>query len=128
MSVYDSYEKFIRRFVLVFAAILLFTGLDYLGHAYLEKNHSLEQVPQDYYKNKLIYGTIILFFASYLHKKGISIVTLITILALQLQYFKYYSATFNIYVLVLHYISLGLILYLFRKNGWIFDKTSKGAY
>lgn len=110
---------------------LIFTGLDYAGHLYLEKNASLEVVPSTYYTNKIIFGSALLligvFFIDWLSKKypilerpyyRTSALTLFVILLLQLRYaYQGYSLHFHILVLGLHYLALGIPLYFAEKKG-----------
>ena len=109
----------------VLISILVFTGLDYVGHTYLTFTNLL--VPNSYYLNKVIFGFIlgfIFYFVAwgirYLFFKedkqaGRIIWVLLVVFGLQARYLFFpassnYSntetATFNIVVIILHLITL----------------------
>lgn len=115
-----------KQFENIVIIILIFTLLDFLGHIYLEKNYSLEKIPDNYFLNKVLYGVPILVIAvwlwgnNYIRFQGeyakIFILTLIVVLALQFRYYNLYSKRFNYIVLILHYLILAPILYYFIEH------------
>lgn len=119
----------LRLALVAFLIICIFTALDYAGHKYLEKNNDLEQVPGAYYKNKVIFGSLLLFIGvfvvDWLRKKNTyldrpyykaSVLALFVILLLQLRYlYQGYFGTFHLYVIVLHYFALMPLIYFTQK-------------
>lgn len=107
--------------------ILIFTHMDFIGHRILQSQYNLEIVPQNYYINKIIYGTLILTIAIFLWDRGYIrfsntiygktfVLSTITVLALQLRYYNLYSSRFNIVVIILHYVILASLLYYFIEK------------
>jgi len=106
--------------------VLIFTGLDYLGHKFLETNVHLDIVNQQYYINKILFGIPILLVAFYLYDKlGFNwtkiqrtfLYTAILVFALQTRYSYTYSLTSNYYILTLHFVIVYPLIYYFYKNG-----------
>lgn len=109
----------------VLISILIFTGLDYLGHVYLTFIDL--SVPSSYYLNKIIFGFIFGFFGYFLvwginyvffkksKENGRYIWVILVVLLLQLRYLIFPASlnypntetfTFNAFVIILHLITL----------------------
>lgn len=121
-------ELSIKLIFAAFLIIILFTIADYMGHYYLEKNYELEKVPDTYYRNKIIYGFIILILTLLIIDKTINttsyntrifVISSIVVILLQLRYYYTYSPQFNYSVLVLHYLILIPLVYYFQKKEYI---------
>lgn len=109
-------------FLAVFAVILIFAFIDFLIHSSSEEY----AVPSYYFRNKIIFGTIIGLIAYYFIRrtrplaKALLFSAAVSIL-LQIRYFlEGYPIKFVIEFLVIHFaillpLSL-LFFYLFRKN------------
>ncbi len=95
--------------VAVFITILIFTFFDFLIHS-LSKEYA---VPDYYFKNKIIYGTLI-GFITYLFLKNKSIFTKALIFSsivsvlLQIRYYfiEHYALNFVLEFLVIHFLIL----------------------
>ena len=117
----------LNKIIAVIVIISAFTLLDYLGHQYLQKNSGLDVVPQQYYTNKIIYGSILLFVGVMFIDKitnpsgylRVFWLTSIVVLLLQSRYYSSYSPKFNQYVLVLHYLALAPLIYLAQEKKYI---------
>lgn len=116
--------QMINKIIAVIVVISAFTLLDYLGHQYLEKNSGLDVVPQQYYTNKIFYGSIILLvgilfidkFANLSVYPKTFLLTSIVVLLLQARYYSAYSQKFNQYVLILHYAALAPLIYFAQER------------
>ena len=110
-------KQLITRFGLVLLAVFVFSFLDWLVHS----SSPYLSVPSWYFRNKIIFGTIIAFVASlFLHKQTIwrqsLIVSLITVVLLEIRYaFLGYAWWFHAIVLPEHFIFLTLTLYVALK-------------
>lgn len=117
----------LNKIITVIIIISAFTLLDYIGHQYLQKNSGLEVVPQQYYTNKIIYGSILLFAGIIFIDKitnssgylRVFWLTSIVVLLLQSRYYSAYSPNFNQYVLVLHYVALAPLIYLAQEKKYV---------
>lgn len=119
----------IKLLIAVVVVILAFTLIDYAGHKYLEKNASLEQVPSNYFTNKIIFGSILLlgaiwFFGRYYPTIGgyykTSLISGSTVLLLQLRYLYYgYSLRFHAIVLAMHYLILATLVYFADRKRYL---------
>lgn len=87
-----------------FVIIILFTIADYYAHQYLENKYNLDVVGGQYYFNKVLYGTPVLFIALLLIDQ---IITL-----------SYYNRIYAISA-VLHYVLLTPLIYFAEKRGYI---------
>src|SRR3989344_8120212 len=101
-------KKLIYSFILILFIILVFTGIDYLVHSATEEY----SVPSYYFRNKVIFGTVIGFIA-YLFVKNKKLFTksLIFSLAisilLQIRYFiEGYPRDFVFIFLFIHFAIL----------------------
>jgi len=119
-----------RNLVLIFASIfiiiLIFTLIDVVVHS-LSEEYS---VPDYYFRNKIIFGTIIGFITYlFIKKNGLFVKSLIfsavVSILLQIRYFlEGYSLKFVIEFLFFHFLMLlPASLIIFR----IFDKFLKGG-
>lgn len=110
-------KQLITRFGLVLLTVLVFTFFDWLVHA----NVPSLSVPSWYFRNKIIFGTIIAFATSLVLRKQTIlrqslIVSLITVVLLELRYaFLGYAWWFHAIVLPEHFIFLTLTLYAALK-------------
>lgn len=110
-----------------FVIIIIFTIADYYSHKYLEDKYDLDVVGEQYYFNKILYGTPWIFFAllsidkiitlSYYHR--IYVISSIVVWSLQFRYLYQYNSKFNFTILVLHYILLTPIIYFAEKRGYV---------
>ena len=102
-------KNYVLAFLVIIGIILVFTGIDYFTHT-LSEDYA---VPSYYFRNKIIFGTIIGFIA-YLFiknqapmKKALIFSATISIL-LQLRYYfsGYYTLKFVLLFLVIHFVIL----------------------
>ena len=119
-------ENYLPILIIVFLVILIFTLVDVVVHS-LSEEYS---VPDYYFRNKIIFGTII-GFATYLivKKKKLLIKSLIFSIVisflLQTRYFlEGYSLKFVIEFLFFHFLMLLPVSLICFK---IFDKFLKGG-
>lgn len=103
-----TWKEAVFRFVLMLAAVLVFTFFDWLVHS----SSAYLSVPGFYFKNKIIYGTIFAFLSSLVFRK-LSLmkqslfISLITVGLLQIRYALYgYPLYFHLIVLPEHFIFL----------------------
>ncbi len=101
-------KEVVLRFVLMLAAVLVFTFFDWIVHS----SSAYLSVPSFYFKNKIIYGTLFAFLSSLVFrklplKKQSFFITIVTVLLLQIRYVLYgYTLFFHAVVLVEHFIFL----------------------
>jgi len=112
-----TFKEVVLRFVLVLAAVLVFTFFDWIVHS----SSIYLSVPGFYYKNKIFYGTLLAFLSSLVLRK-LPIVkqslftTLITVGLLQIRYVLYgYPLYFHVIVLLEHFIFLWASSYMALK-------------
>lgn len=103
--------------------VLAFTALDFLGHKYLEQQYNLDVVPTQYFTNKIIFGTAILFGALLIIPKNkfsdytrVSIIAAILVVTLQIRYYYLYSLRFNYFIMPMHYLILLPLLYIAQEK------------
>ena len=110
-----SIIRYLKIFFFIFSIILIFAGIDFLFHT-LSPEYS---VPQRYFPNKILYGTIIGFIAYlFIHKirsnytKAVILSTIVAVL-LQIRYFlEGYALDFVILFLIIHFFILFVLSYL----------------
>ncbi len=117
----------IKRCILLFGAVLLFTFFDWVLH---QSNSALD-VPSWYFTNKIMYGTLwacvtSFFVQKYSLKIQAVLITVITVSLLQIRYLLYgYPLEFHAIIfpahLVLLYFAVYAALYIKRKKS-IFPK------
>ena len=96
------------QLVLLFAAVLVFTFFDWLVHS----TSSALAVPPWYFRNKIIFSTIMTFVLSLIFRKGSTakrslLIALPTVLLLEIRYAFYgYPLLFHAIVLPEHFIFL----------------------
>lgn len=101
-------KKFLIILVVVFAIILIFTFIDYLIHS-LSQEYS---VPSYYFRNKVIFGTLIGTISYLVFRKQKSITralcfSLAVSILLQIRYYlERYSLEFVLEFLLFHFIIL----------------------
>ena len=115
-------KRLLSIFVVVLGIILIFTFIDFLIHLLKEEY----AVPSYYFRNKIIYGTIIGFFSYLVFRKQKLLIksflfSLITSILLQIRYFlEGFPLSFVILFLVVHFIILFptslIVFYLFNKE------------
>jgi len=103
-------KEIIKVFLLSFFAILIFTLVDYFFHFIVPEF----SVPSWYFRNKLIYGTLI-GFIFLLTVKNLKLSTLkksflfslIVVLLLQIRYLYYgYTLQFHLFFIPMHFLIL----------------------
>jgi len=101
-------KEAVLRFVLMLAAVLVFTFFDWLVHS----SSAYLSVPGFYFRNKIMYGTVLAFLSSLVFRK-LSLgkqslfTSLITVGVLQIRYALYgYPLYFHLIVLPEHFIVL----------------------
>jgi len=103
-----SYEKFLEIFLLILVIIVVFALFDYFFHS-LSDEYS---VPQRYFKNKIIYGTLIGLAVYFLTRKfeplkRALVFSAIVSVLLQLRYFlEGYPLDFVLLFLGIHFVIL----------------------
>ncbi len=112
-----EFGKFFRIFVITLLIILIFTFIDAFIHS-LKKEYS---VPDYYFKNKIIFGTLYGFFSlliiekKNLWKKAFIFSVVVSIL-LQIRYFlEGYPIDFVFGFLIIHFIILVLTSFIVLK-------------
>lgn len=117
-------KDYLLIFLVVLVTILIFTLFDYLVHS-LSKEYS---VPGYYFRNKIIFGTII-GFAAYLILRKEKLFTkalvfsLIAAILLQIRYFlEGFTIKFVLEFLIFHFLILFFISLLVFK---LFEKIEK---
>ena len=118
-------EYYLKVFLLVFSAILLFTFIDYLVHG-LSQSFS---VPDYYFRNKIIFGTIYGFIIYLFTEKMKTLPRALAfsgIIAVLLQinyYFQGYAKWFVFLFLGLHFLMLlvsSLVMFrISKKYKWV---------
>lgn len=104
----NKFKRFFLWFIIVLVIILFFTFIDYIVHNLNEEY----AVPSYYFRNKIIYGTIIGFFSYFIIRKRTilnkSLLFSLTIsLLLQIRYFlEGYSKEFVFEFLIFHFLML----------------------
>ncbi len=122
----SKFRNLVLIFLFVFIIILIFTLIDVFVHS-LSKEYA---VPDYYFRNKIIFGTIIGFFAYLLvRKKNVLIKSLffssVVSILLQTRYFlEGYPIKFVIEFLFFHFLMLSFTSSIFFK---VFDKFLKGG-
>ena len=99
----------IKKVFYAFLAIAIFTLVDYLFHFI-----PYFAVPPTYFFNKLLVGTVVLFFGMLWFPrsdKKIIWITAITVIALQFRYYSVYAPVWNILVVLVHF---GILYYTIR--------------
>jgi len=119
-------KKYLIQLACMFAAVLVFTFLDYLVH----QSSDFLTVPSWYFRNKIIYGTIYVFLISLfvrtlkIHWQAL-LISFITITLLQIRYYLIgYPSLFHliiysehlIFLFVSSYGALYLLENKFKKN------------
>ncbi|VVB80829.1 Uncharacterised protein [uncultured archaeon] len=110
-------KPFILRFICILAAVLVFTFFDWIVHSSFEAL----AVPSWYFRNKIIYGTIIAFVASLVFRKvsipkQAALITIFTVGLLQIRYALYgYPWWFHVIVLTEHAIFLFITSFVALK-------------
>lgn len=122
----SKFKKFLLWFVIVIVIILFFTFVDYIVHNLSEEY----AVPSYYFRNKIIYGTLIGFFSYFFIKnktvlnKSILFSLIISIL-LQIRYFfEGYPKEFVFEFLIFHFLMifpLSFIAFKIVKNYKLFQ-------
>lgn len=117
MTKREAKKSYILAFFVILGIILLFAGIDFLAH---KLSHEYD-VPSYYFRNKIIYGTIIAFIA-YLFLKnkkpfmkalGVSAITCVL---LQIRYYlEGYPLDFVVLFLFIHFVILLSISWLAFK-------------
>ncbi len=117
-------KPFILRFLLIFAAVLVFTFFDWIVHSSFEAL----AVPSWYFRNKIIYGTIIAFVVSLFFRKTAipkqaALITIFTVVLLQIRYALYgYPLYFHIIVLAENFVFLFIASFAALK---VLEKSRK---
>jgi uncharacterized membrane protein len=107
-------KKLLTGFVVILAVILLFTLVDYFTHQ-LRAEYA---VPSWYFRNKIIFGTIIAFITwLFVRNKspGVKalVISAVTSILLQIRYYLLgYSLDFVLLFLVIHFLILLSVSYL----------------
>ncbi len=107
-------KKLLAGFVVILAVILLFTLVDYFIHQ-LRAEYA---VPSWYFRNKIIFGTIIAFITWLFVKTkspGVKalVISAVTSILLQIRYYLLgYSLDFVLLFLVIHFLILLSVSYL----------------
>ncbi len=110
-------KKYFSMFLVVLLIILIFTFVDFLIHS-LSKEYS---VPDYYFRNKIIYGTIIgliIYFLTRNKKPLIKslIFSVVVSVLLQIRYFlEGFSLEFVFEFLIIHFLILFIISLLIFK-------------
>ena len=117
-----NFEKILLTLTIIFIAVVIFTAIDYLVHG-LSPEYS---VPDYYFKNKIIFATIIGSIVYFFIKKRVFwqkslIVSLVTAVLLQIKYYlQGYPKEFVFEFMLFHFLmflaSSMLMFYLFRKR------------
>lgn len=117
-----NYQQIILALIAVIIIIAIFGFFDFLAHSTSEKYN----VPDYYFRNKIIYGTLIGFITWFFIKnkpiieKALIFSAVVSIL-LQIRYYlEGYALSFVILFLFIHFIILtivsSMIFWLLRKN------------
>ena len=117
-----NFERILLTITIIFIAVVIFTAIDYLVHG-LSPEYS---VPDYYFKNKIIFATIIGSIVYFFIKKRVFwqkslIVSLVTAVLLQIKYYlQGYPKEFVFEFMLFHFLmflaSSMLMFYLFRKR------------
>ncbi len=116
-------KKVLIILAVVFLIIILFTFIDYLVHS-LSQEYS---VPQYYFKNKILFGTLIGFISYIAFRKQKAFVralylSLTVSILLQIRYFlEGYSLEFVLEFLLIHFI---ILLVASTLIFWIIDRKN----
>lgn len=111
----EDWRDYVLAFLVILLAVLVFTGGDYLVHA----SSPDFAVPPYYFKNKLIFGTLMAFVVFLFFKDKETwvkslIISGITSVLLQLRYYfiEHYPLGFVLEFLVIHFAIFFPALYL----------------
>ena len=117
-----NFERILLTITIIFIAVVIFTAIDYLVHG-LSPEYS---VPDYYFKNKIIFATIIGSIVYFFIRKRVFwqkslIVSLVTAVLLQIKYYlQGYPKEFVFEFMLFHFLmflaSSMLMFYLFRKR------------
>lgn len=102
-------KRHIRRSFFLFGAVLVFTFFDWLVH----QSSPILSVPSWYFRNKIIFGTVYaaiagFFVSGYSLKKQAAIITLLTVMLLQIRYllsgytWEFHAIIFPAHLLLLY--------------------------
>jgi hypothetical protein len=120
-----DYKRYLIIFIIILFIIIIFTLGDYFIHT-LKDEYG---VPSYYYRNKIIYGTLIGFIAYILVQnqpvfKRALIFSGVIVILLQIRYaIEGYSTYFVLLFLVVHFFILLLVSYLVFRFVKLDDKV-----
>lgn len=103
-----SYKKYLLLFAIILVIIIVFTGIDYIVHS-LDDEYT---VPSYYFRNKIVFGTIIGYFTLLLSrqfklwKRALIVSAVVSVLLQTRYYIEGYSINFVLEFLLFHFLML----------------------